>query len=153
MKVRFGSELTAQAVLTLRLLRDAFGVTFKLEQDRKKHRLAADLSAQKTDDDSQSESGSEGDEEMEEDGMGEDYDSDDGDQDREGDDDSSEGDDDKSHDSNEECDDAATGRNPSENSWRQGRDRLLQQSETYERSTILVSCLGTGYVNVNRKAT
>lgn len=32
-KARFGSELTAQAVLALQLIRDAFGVTFKIKQD------------------------------------------------------------------------------------------------------------------------
>ena len=32
-KVRFGSELTPQAILTLQLLRDAFGTVFKIKRD------------------------------------------------------------------------------------------------------------------------
>ena len=32
-KVRFGSELTPQAIATLQLLKDAFGVVFKIKRD------------------------------------------------------------------------------------------------------------------------
>lgn len=32
-KVRFGSELTVQSIDTLRILRDAFGVIFKIKED------------------------------------------------------------------------------------------------------------------------
>jgi len=99
-KVRFGCELTSQAVLALQLIRDAYGVTFKIKQE---------------DEEGEATEGTSG-----------------------------------SDDAEEE---------DSDGSEKESADRphkhwkLDQKRDGCKRSTIVVSCLGVGFSNVNRKVT
>jgi hypothetical protein len=126
-KVRFG-RLSVQAICTLRLLKEAFGVTFKITEER-----TAVLSATAHDgrDAGDNTTDEEEDEDENETSASEDIN-------EEGEEEESSGSD---AGSAEEGNSAAV-------TAEEGADKCPSS-----RSTFLLTCLGIGYVNTNRKAT
>lgn len=177
--MRFGA-LTGQSVQVLRLLREAFGVTFRIKQetttvavggkralpgsnragDGKRARRDAD-----SEDSEGEEDGEEGDDEDEEDGSGSDGEEEEGEEGSEnsegsGDDEEEggsegsggSGEDDSEDDEEEEKGSAGEARKgKSSGSGDAVAAKLGAQS--LERSTVLLSCYGVGYSNVYRKVT
>lgn len=134
-KVRFGG-LTQGSIQTLRLLKDAFGVVFRITKDVQYEVLdnverKSTSSVKYVDEES---SDGETEEDMDQDDEEVDY------GDPQDDDGNDEGmvEDDDDDDMEQESDDA---------------DELDDRSKKVERVTYLLSCLGIGYSNVNRRAT
>lgn len=132
--------MTAQAIESLRIIRDAFGVVFRVQEDKEFLPVAASTN-QIDYDGRDSEAESEDDaEEEEEDEDEEAMDVDDSDDEDSGDAESEEESD--SEDDEEESDSRGA---PSQS--------LEDGNQMRSRETYLVSCLGTGYTNVNRRVT
>lgn len=162
--MRFG-PLTPQAVETLRLLRDAFGVVFRVQAD---HQPLPEYEGP----DANNESGQDN-----EDAMGdfEDLEATDGedkeamsideDDDDEEEEDDAEEDDDNAMDENGEDDEdeeeqqdgleeQSDDEDESESDDEEEEERQQKGGKVQkERTTYLLSCLGTGYTNVNRRVT
>jgi hypothetical protein len=131
--VRFG-ELTAHAISTLQLLRDAFGVVFKLKEDKQLMKVTKPHSAKKVQlvksddaDEDENEEDEESEEEMELD----------------------------SEVATENGTDDEQARSEHENDATQQKSNADPSCdiESYYHTTVLLSCLGTGFVNVNRRVT
>eukprot|EP00128_Syssomonas_multiformis_P011072 Colp12_sorted_trinity150504_noHs@32145 len=175
-KVRFGA-LTAQSVQVLRLLREAFGVTFKIKQEthpamqfsanHKRGSEGAEKAAKKAKYEEESGSGSDGsDAEDEEDDNNSNEGSDEDDANSE---DDEENDFEEQDSQDEECSDGSDEEEEEEENEGEGSDGDNDSEESEpkagkknsnapvvpvpDRTTVLLSCYGVGYSNVFRKAT
>lgn len=173
-KVRFG-HLSTQAIETLRIIRDAFGVVFRIKEEKqileKEKRTSknskksgnnsdndeddseyGDFEDMEVGDDHEDENKEEEDDEMDE--NVEDSD----DEEEEDEDEEEESDDDGEEDSYDDADESAE-EEENDSSSEDGSEQLEDENEengevtTQTRVTYLLSCLGTGYTNVNRRAT
>jgi RNA 3'-terminal phosphate cyclase-like protein len=140
-KVRFGS-LSPQAIETLRIMRDAFGVIFRVQED--KQFLPTTLASSKRNGDS----GVDENDSMDVDEVEESNDEESNDDVDEEDDDSEddEGDVESVNSRNSSIDESGSENNI--DNQQEANNKQIQARETY-----LLSCLGTGYTNVNRRVT
>mmetsp|Transcript_68133 Transcript_68133/g.133966 ORF Transcript_68133/g.133966 Transcript_68133/m.133966 type:complete len:517 (+) Transcript_68133:47-1597(+) len=162
-KVRFG-VLSGQAVQVLRLLREAFGVTFKIRQeistalpalktasatasDGKRQRREEESGEESDEDDDDDEKESSGDEEEEEEEGSEEEGSEE-DSDGEVSEEGSREEEDVDGENESDSDEENTG-----SSSAKKRNASAVAAAPLQRTTVVLSCYGVGYSNVYRKVT
>jgi RNA 3'-terminal phosphate cyclase-like protein len=155
-KVRFGS-LSSQAIETLRIMRDAFGVVFRVQED--KQFLPTTLASSSGIRDSgldentsmyvDDEESNDGDEDSNDD----DEDSNDDEEDSHDDDDEDEIEENKDEESDAETINSSNFSIDEAESNNGDNEQEINNKQIQSRETFLLSCLGTGYTNVNRRVT